>query len=118
VGCRFTPSSCSRARHNLTLPSCYDARRRAPERGRETATVGLEAFGRDINDYFCHDRFADDWVSGDDQWINVTVPWSELTGTTPFTLHWSHTVSDPYRSVTRIASVTLKPVGPDGGPAG
>jgi hypothetical protein len=85
--------------------------------GAPEAKVQISAFGRDFpDDAYCHDRFEDDWVSNDDQFINVDVPWSELSGNQPFTISGSDSPSDPYRAVVRHITITLKPVDIDGSP--
>lgn len=85
--------------------------------GDASATVGFLAYERTLDgDIFCHDRFGDDWVAGDDSWVNAQVPWSELTGTQPFTVTASDSINDGSRSVARQISMTLQPVDVDGSP--
>lgn len=85
--------------------------------GAATATVQITAFGRDLEgDIYCHDRFADDWVHGDDPSLSTTVPWSEIVGSTPFTITASDDVNDGTRTVSRQVSVTLRPVDENGNP--
>jgi len=84
--------------------------------GAPTADVSLTAYGRDINDFFCHDEFADDWVQGDNQPLSETVPWSELTGPGSSELDFSQDVNDGQREVKRQLTVVLEAVNQDGSP--
>ncbi|MGH2889120.1 MAG: hypothetical protein ACRDNJ_05795 [Solirubrobacteraceae bacterium] len=85
--------------------------------GAADATVGFLAYARTgEGEIACPDSLGDDWVSGDDQWVNAEVPWSELTGKQPFTITASDSPSDALRSVSRQVSITLQPVDVDGTP--
>jgi hypothetical protein len=85
--------------------------------GAPTATVQMNAFGRDLEgDIYCHDRFADDWAHGDDSQLNAIVPWSELVGSAPFTITASDDIADGDRTVSRRISITLRPVDENGNP--
>lgn len=85
--------------------------------GAPTATVQITAFGRDLaGDIGCHDRFADDWVHGDDSVLTSTVPWGAVVGSAAFTVTASDDVNDGTRTVSRQISVTLRPVDENGNP--
>jgi hypothetical protein len=76
-----------------------------------TATLRFHALQQPYNDCYSLVKDGGEVTGVTHPTLDTTVPWSQITGGAPFTVHVEGTFTDPNHTVTRSYTVTLHRVG-------